>query len=60
MLCSQPPDQPLEQQLGDFRDLFLGQCAEDDDLVDPVNELRSEAVTQDFQQVSFNCSNDSF
>ena len=46
-----PSGQPVEQELGDLHDLVLGQGAEDDDLVDPVDELRPEALAEDLHQV---------
>jgi hypothetical protein len=51
LLRPQPPCQPVEQQSGDLVDLLLGQGAEDDDLVDAVDELRAEAPAQDLHQI---------
>jgi hypothetical protein len=46
-------DQPVEQQLGDLGELLVCQRPEDDDLVDPVDELRAEAAAQNLHQLRF-------
>jgi len=40
------PHHPLDQQVDDLGDLFLGQLVEHDDLVDAVQELGPEAALQ--------------
>src|SRR4029453_5245185 len=52
-LCSQPARQPVEEQLRDLAELLVRQRTEDDDLVDPVDELRPEAGSEDVHQLLF-------
>ena len=42
----QPAPNAAEQQPHDLRQLLIGQRLEDDDLVDPVQELRPEMLAQ--------------
>lgn len=41
----------LELKIYDFTDLFAVECVENDDLIDPVDELRAEIVTKHVQQL---------
>ena len=52
-LRAQPPCQPVEQQLRDLGQLLVGEGPEDDDLVDPVDELRPEALRSISMRSSF-------
>jgi hypothetical protein len=45
-LRMQPPGEPVDQELRRLHELLVGQGAEDDDLVDPV-ELGPEALPED-------------
>ena len=46
VLLGEPPLEAVEQQLDDLLEVRLGQRVEDDDLVDPVEELRPELGPQ--------------
>src|SRR4051812_33927627 len=50
-LRPQPATEPVEQEPCDLQELLLGERAEDDDLVDPVDELRPEAAAQAIHQL---------
>jgi hypothetical protein len=50
-LCPEPSRQPVEQERRDLDQLLVGKRTEDDDLVDPVDELGPEALAEDLHQL---------
>ena len=51
MLGAQPSGEAVDEELRDLDQLFFRQRAEDDDLVDAVDELRSEVLPKDVHQI---------
>src|SRR3954469_25940008 len=50
-LGSEAPADPIQQQSGDLLQLGAGEGLEDDDLVDPVQELGPEGLAEDLHQL---------